>query len=396
MQAGPPLSRWSLFAAALVAFGVLVYLLRAVLTPVFFAFLLAYILNPAVDRLETRRIPRTAAIALLLAGALGAIAVFVVMVLPAMVSDIASLVRELPAAARRAQELAAPALARLGVELPSTSDELLVGAQKHLASLPTGGSAVAGAAVQAILGGTASFFNALASAIMVPILSFYLLNDFHSLAAGFRELLPHGSRDRVVDIFSEVDQVLGQFVRGQILVMAILALLYAVAYSVIGVRLAVPIGIVAGLISFIPYVGGAAAFGLATLMVLLHWTGWWQLIAVVVAYGVIQMLEGFVITPRVVGDKLGLAPIWVLIGLMAGGNLFGFTGILLALPATAVAKVLVMRGIRFYKQSGVYRGGPGDPGDSAPETAGQSDGGSPNDTGGEKGDGASGDGEVTA
>jgi predicted PurR-regulated permease PerM len=155
----------------------------------------------------------------------------------------------------------------------------------------------------------------------------------------------------------EVDEVLGQFIRGQVTVMVILAVLYAVAYSLIGVRLAVPIGVVAGLLSFIPYLGGAVALGLALLMVALHFTGWTQPILVVVAYAVIQLLEGFVITPRIVGEKLGLSPVWVLFGLMVGGHLFGFMGVMLALPATAVAKVLVVRGVASYKRSSVYREG---------------------------------------
>jgi predicted PurR-regulated permease PerM len=356
MQMRSTAVRWVPVTAAIAAAGLLVYLLRAVLAPVFFAFLLAYMLNPVVARFESRRVPRAAGIALLLGGVLVAIAAFALLLLPAIVSDLGALGRELPAAARRMLELAAPFLGKYGIEVPSSSDELLRRLQHHLSDLPAGAAGALGEVVKAVLGNTASFLNILAGAVMVPILSFYLLKDFDSLVSGARELIPPGSRAAVIDIAREVDQVLGQFIRGQLTVMAILALLYAVGYSLIGVRLAVPIGIVAGLLSFIPYLGGAAAFGLALLMVALHWTGWAQIVLLAAVYALIQLLEGFVITPRIVGDKLGLAPVWVLLGLMAGGNLFGFVGVLLALPATAVAKVAVVRGLESYKRSRVYRG----------------------------------------
>jgi len=155
----------------------------------------------------------------------------------------------------------------------------------------------------------------------------------------------------VVDVASEVDMVLGEFVRGQLIVMLLLAILYAVAYALIGVRLALVIGLVAGLLSFIPYVGGAAALGMALLMGLIDWRGPMPLVWVTVAYALIQVLEGFVITPRVVGEKVGLAPIWVLFALMVGAELFGFLGVLLALPAAAVIKIFAVRGIAWYRKS---------------------------------------------
>jgi predicted PurR-regulated permease PerM len=345
-----------LWATGFVLVGVLVYLLRAVLTPVFFAFLLAYMLNPVVVRFESWRIPRTAGIVLLLAGVLLAIAGFLVLALPGIVRDVAALGRELPAAAQRVIDIVAPWLLQFGIEIPNSASEVLQRFRGDLGVSPAGAMGTVGAAVKALLGGTASVFNAIAAAIMVPVFSFYLLQDFDRVIAGIRDLLPSRSRTAVIEIGREVDQVLGQFLRGQLTVMLILAVLYAAAYAIAGVRLAVPIGIIAGLLSFIPYVGGAAALGLALLMVALHWTGWQQLAGVVAAYALIQVLEGFVITPRIVGEKLGLAPIWVLLGLMVGGNLFGFMGVMLALPATAVAKVLVVRGLATYKGSSAYRG----------------------------------------
>ena len=142
--------------------------------------------------------------------------------------------------------------------------------------------------------------------------------------------------------------------RGQLTVMAILAVLYSGAYALLGVRLAVPIGIAAGMLNFIPYVGGAFALAAGVLMSLLG--GWhpWQLMGVGLAYTVIQTLEGFVITPRVVGKTVGLSEIWVLVALFVGGEIFGFLGILLALPTAAVAKIFVSRGVQFYRTTELF------------------------------------------
>jgi predicted PurR-regulated permease PerM len=210
----------------------------------------------------------------------------------------------------------------------------------------------------AAIGGTATALGSLSNAIFVPVFSFYFLHDFDRIKARAQELLPVGVRPSVVAMASQVDHVLGQFMRGQLTVMAILAALYAFGYSVIGVPLAVPIGVLAGILSFIPYVGSTLALVFGLLMVVLHWTGLTQLILVLVVYGIVQLLEGFVITPRIVGGKLGLSPVWVLFALLAFGHLFGFVGVMLALPASAVIKVFVVDALAYYQSSALYLGEP--------------------------------------
>ncbi len=350
------ITRWFYWAMALALASGVLYLLRGVLTPVLFAFLLAYLLNPVVARFESWRIPRVMAIVLLLAVVLLGIAGFVLLVLPSIMRDIVALASEVPNAINRLVELVEPWLKSWGVEIPKSTTEVLERFKGGLPDWAGGALMPAGSVIKAMLGGTVSAISAAAAFILVPIFTFYLLQDFNRIVSAISDLIPVGPRPRILELFREVDQVLGQFVRGQLTVMIILAVLYAMAYSLIGVRLALPIGIVAGLLSFIPYVGGAAALGLALLMVGLHFTGWVQLVSVVVAYVLIQLLEGFVITPRIVGEKLGLAPVWVLFALMVGGELFGFMGVMLALPASAVIKVLVVRGLITYKNGSFYRG----------------------------------------
>jgi predicted PurR-regulated permease PerM len=176
------------------------------------------------------------------------------------------------------------------------------------------------------------------------------------LTAATVALLPAGMRDGARRWGREVDSVLGQFVRGQLIVMALLGALYAGGYALIGVRLAIPIGVVAGLLSFIPYVGSGVALGLALLMTALDLGTPLQFLLVLLIYGIVQTLEGFVITPRIVGDKLGLPPVIVLVALMIGGELFGFLGVMLALPVSAVIKVFAGHALQRYQASGFYSG----------------------------------------
>jgi len=152
------------------------------------------------------------------------------------------------------------------------------------------------------------------------------------------------------------------FIRGQLIVMVILAVLYSSAYALLGVRLAVPIGLAAGMLSFIPYLGSACALAAGVLMSLLGgWHGW-QLMGVVFAYTAIQILEGFVITPRIIGETVGLSAVWVLVALFVGGEIFGFLGVLLAVPAAAVAKIFVARAVQYYRTTELFLHAPPDAG----------------------------------
>jgi predicted PurR-regulated permease PerM len=171
-----------------------------------------------------------------------------------------------------------------------------------------------------------------------------------------RDLLPLGIRTDVVSTAVQVDRVLSDFVHGQLAVMGIMAALYALGYSLIGVPLAVPIGLLAGFLTFVPYLGSAVALVFGVLMVLLHFTSVGQLVWVLVVYVLIQTLDGIVITPRVVGGRLGLSPVWVLFALTAFGQLFGFLGVMLALPASAVMKVFVVEALNRYRRSDLYLG----------------------------------------
>jgi len=204
---------------------------------------------------------------------------------------------------------------------------------------------MAGSWVGTILSSVTSTGGMVAAAVMslflVPILTFYLLRDWDMLMAYFAVLLPDSQRDTVLELARETDEVLGAFLRGQLLVMFALAFIYSLGLSLIGLKFAIAIGVVAGLVSFVPYLGFVFGIGLASLTVVLEPNPLWQLVGVVVTFTVAQLIEGSVLTPKLVGDRIGLHPVMVIFAIAAGGQLFGFFGILLALPAAAVLSVIV-------------------------------------------------------
>jgi predicted PurR-regulated permease PerM len=352
------LPRTAYIVGAILLGGYVVYWLRDVLTPIFLAFSIAYILDPLVDRLETWHVPRPAGIAIVLSGVLGAVALFLGLVVPGIAADVASVIQELP------QQLAAlwakiePWLEQRGIEVPHSTTEWAERLSTYATDVATSILAPAGDALSSLVGGTLSVLGSVAAALVVLVLAVYLLNDFDRIIAGLRELIPLRWHAVVTSYAAAIDHMLSHFMRGQLTVMAILAVLYSVAYALLGVRLAVPIGMVAGLLNFIPYLGSGFALVAGLLMSLLD--GWhlWQLVGVVLAYTAVQTLEGFVITPRIVGHTVGLSEIWVLVALFVGGELFGVLGVLLAVPAAAVAKIFVTPAVQYYRRTALFRDAP--------------------------------------
>lgn len=354
--------RWILWLGVSVALGWLLYTLRGVLGPVFFAFLIAYMLDPLVDRIEASRllrgrpVGRAVGIAVLLAGVFAVTAFSLLVIVPMVYEEIASFVRRLPGLVERSRAEWEPLLAEIGLELPKSVGEAFEELHLDLQSVLTKGYTPATGVAKWLLGGTASALAAIVASLMVPVFAFYLLYDFDRLVAAAGELIPPRHRPNANGFFNEVDAVLGQFFRGQFTVMAILAMLYSLGYGLIGVPLALPIGIMAGLLSFIPYVGSTLALATALLMTALDWQGWAQILWVLGVHAVIQGLEGFVITPKIMGDTVGISAMAVLLALLIGAELLGFTGVLLAVPAAAVLKILLQRIDTRYRGSEFFVG----------------------------------------
>jgi predicted PurR-regulated permease PerM len=317
--------------------GWLFYLLAPVLTPFIAAGLLAYISDPLADRLQKFKMPRTVAVVVVFLLTFLLLALLVLLVGPLIKTQIGALFAALPDIARQVEQVWLPnVLGWLDVE-PGGD----VGIGAFLARY----SDMVGSWSGTILAGVGKSGGVLAAAVLsfflVPILTFYMLRDWDSFIVHLGALTPESQRDTIFELARETDEVLGAFLRGQILVMLALAVIYTIGLSIVGLKFAIAIGVVAGLVSFVPYLGFVFGIGLAGLTVVLEPNPLWNLVGVVATFTIAQMIEGSLLTPKLVGDRIGLHPVLVIFAVAAGGQLFGFFGILLALPAAAVLSVLL-------------------------------------------------------
>lgn len=317
--------------------GWLLYLLAPVLTPFVAAALLAYIGDPLADRLQRIRFPRTIAVVTVFLLTFLFLALLVLLVVPMIRTQVSALMQALPGIVAQAEQ----------VWLPWASDFLGItpDADVGLAAFLSRYSDMAGTwGAKAFLSLTKSggaVFAAVLSLFLIPILTFYLLRDWDFILKRIGALVPSSNRETVFKLARDTDDVLGAFLRGQIMVMLALGIIYSVGLTVIGLKYAIAIGVVAGLVSFVPYLGFVFGIGLASLTVAMEPNPLLMFAGVVVTFTVAQLIEGSFLTPKLVGDRIGLHPVFVIFSIAAGGQLFGFFGILLALPAAAVLSVLV-------------------------------------------------------
>jgi len=335
-----------------VAVGWLFYLLSAILAPFLFAAILAYICNPLVDRLASLKIPRTLGTILAMAFLFGLFAALLLIMIPLFEQQVSLFIERLPAYLDWFKQHLAPWLqARFDIELQLDSAYLKQALAEHwqsaggfasqfLPSLGSGGLALAG------------FF---ANVVLVPVVLFYVLRDWNLIVARIDEVIPRRWHEQVGAVAREVDDVLGSFLRGQISVMLLMSLFYALGLRLVGLDLALPIGIIAGLLVFVPYLGMIIGLTLATLAGLMQFQSLGAMIPVWIIFGVGQVLEGVAVTPWLVGDRIGLHPVAVIFAVLAFGQLFGFFGVLLALPMSAVLLVGLRLLRKNYLKSGLYR-----------------------------------------
>ena len=324
--------------------GWLLYLLAPVLTPFVAAALLAYIGDPLADRLQRLRLPRTLAVVAVFVLTFLMLGLLVLLVGPLIRTQVGALLDALPEIVRQFEQVWLPNIAEL-LDL-EIGDDVGIGAfvarygdmagswgTKVLVSVTQSGGAVAAAVL---------------SLFLVPILTFYLLRDWDSILVHLGALIPAVQRDTIVGLARETDEVLGAFLRGQLLVMLALSIIYSVGLGLVGLKFAIAIGVVSGLVSFVPYLGFVFGIALASLTVVLEPEPLWPLIGIIATFSIAQGLEGSLLTPKLVGDRIGLHPVLIIFAVAAGGQLFGFFGILLALPAAAVLSVLVRFAYRRY------------------------------------------------
>ncbi|MBY4677906.1 AI-2E family transporter [Marinobacterium sp. CAU 1594] len=343
--------RWFFLSISLITLA-LIYLLAPILTPFLAGALLAYICDPVADRLEAKGMSRTLAVVTVFVGLTALIAVLVLLLLPNLGYQIKVMVQQIPVGLALLEQRVLPWLqTTLGVN-PDVFD------LAHLKQLISSDWQQAGNLMKQILNGVSRSGLALAgwiaNLVLIPVVTFYLLRDWDLMMERIHHLLPRNIERRVQLWAQECDEVLGAFIKGQLLVMLALGVVYALGLWLIGLDLALLIGMLAGLASIVPYMGfiiGIAAAGVAAFM---QFQDPMMLLWVAAVFGVGQALEGMLLTPLLVGDRIGLHPVAVIFAIMAGGQLFGFVGVLLALPVAAVVMVLLRHLHDGYKSSSLY------------------------------------------
>ena len=330
----------------------LLYLLAPILMPFFSAGLLAYLGTTLVERLENFKWSRTVAVVVVFAVMLSVITLILLIILPLIEQQISALIAKMPAIMSWFKETMLPWLqSRLGGMAIIDAEKIQQGLQENVGT--------ASGLVINLLGSIGSsgmtFFAALANLVLIPVLTFYFLRDWRVIVASILGVIPHKFKQQTSTIAAEVDTVLSAFFKGQILVMLSLVVIYSIGLSIIGLEFALLIGLVAGLVSFVPYLGLIVGLVLACVAALFQFHDLTLLLPVLLVFTVAQVLESIVLTPVLVGDKIGLHAVAVIFSVMAGGQLFGFTGILLALPVAAVLMVFLRHANKHYKESELYK-----------------------------------------
>ncbi|HEX4330118.1 MAG TPA: AI-2E family transporter [Burkholderiales bacterium] len=340
-----------MWAALGLAFLVLIYFLSPILTPFLAGAIFAYILNPGVNWLERKKVPRVIGAALMVTAVLVGVLLAFLIVAPLVTKQVHQLSQNLPGLLSKLDQLVSPRLHDwFGWEVQFDADSIKNYIAEHwesndgmsariLASLRLGGLALAG-----IVG----------NLVLIPLVLFYLLEDWPLLISSIDNAVPRRWHAQVGDIAREIDSVLAEFLRGQTAVMGLLILYYSIALWIGGLDFALPIGLITGGLVFVPYLGFGTGLTVALLVALLQGNVTHALIVVAVVFGVGQVLESFILTPKIVGKRIGLHPLAVVFALLAFGQVFGFFGVLLALPASAILLVGLRRLTAFYLASPFY------------------------------------------
>ncbi|MGB4107292.1 MAG: AI-2E family transporter [Alphaproteobacteria bacterium] len=338
---------------AFASFLLLVFVFGDVLLPFILGMVIAYLLNPAVNALGRWKIRRGPAALLIIFVFSVIVAILLALTVPVITREIIELCNNIPAYLDKLEGLLAPQRARLEAFLyPEGAPAMTDIVKEHSATAAAAAGYIAGGVAQ----GGQLFLHVIGIIVVTPIVAYFMMKEWPRITAWVRDLMPPKHKDTIMNLFREIDTKLSGFIRGQVTVAIILATSYAIALSLLGLKYGFLIGVAAGLLSIIPMVGSVGGLFVGTLAAWLQ-TGEWQFaVAVASVFIVGQIIEGNLLTPKIVGDRVGLHPLWIFFALMAGASLLGFLGLLIAVPVAAVISVLAAFGIRQYKSSPFYKG----------------------------------------
>ena len=333
--------------------GYLIYLLNPILTPFIFSVILAYLANPLVNLFESLKIPRTRGVIIVFILIVFTMFILVLIILPIVGGQIGQLISNMPEYIKWFKEHVLQRLSdTFGLNIKWSLNSMLVILNDYVQDP----QALLASFSKRIIGSANYILAFLTYLFLVPVITFYMLRDWPMMVEKVKVLIPRHKLNISQKLLKKCDIVLAGFLRGQLIVMLGLGLIYAIGLALLGLNTAISIGLVAGLISFVPYLGLIVGISLAGLLALLQFQDLWHPLGVVVVFTLAQMAEGMYLTPKFVGDRTGLHPVAVLFAILAGGQLFGFTGILLAIPIMAVINVFLSYFKNLYLDSPVYLG----------------------------------------
>ena len=340
---------------ALAALVLALLVFRAILLPFVAGAALAYALDPVANWLEKRGINRTiAALAVVVVILILFVAVFV-LVVPVVLTQLVDFLQQLPSYAGRLQTLFGPWLESDWARYLGINAETL---RSSLTGFFTNGAAIVQTVITSLLTGGRTVIDIASLLFVTPFVVFYLLRDWHRMLSWVDGLLPQDYADEVRRLSRGMDEKVAAFVRGQMLSGTVLGIFYAAGLVAIGLNYGLLVGLAAGILSFIPYLGFTSGFVASIVIALVQfWPDWIWLAATVAVFMAGQVLEGYVLQPYLIGTRVGLHPVWLLFALFAFGQLFGFLGLLVAIPAAAAVGVLLHFAIQRYQASPLYRGG---------------------------------------
>jgi predicted PurR-regulated permease PerM len=345
--------RWPFWVAGIVLFFVLLYLLRGILLPFVLGMATAYFLDPVADRLEKWGVSRGyATFALTMCFFLGLL-VISILIVPLLAEQLSGLLTALPAYITEFNKSVVPELSRWLRGLPPQQIESIKSAVAD-----TSGAVVklSGEFITGIFTSGMTIITMFSLILITPVVAFYLLRDWDHMTARLDALLPRRHADTIREQLQIVDQTLAGFVRGQLNVCLLLGIFYAIGLSLVGLKFGVVIGFITGFLVIFPYIGLMVGMTVGLGVAFFQFDSYQQMAPVLAVFIIGQCIEGYFITPKLVGEKVGLHPVWIIFGMLAGAALFGFVGVLLAVPITAVLGVLIRFMIQRYLQSSYYIG----------------------------------------
>lgn len=337
-----------------ILFFVFLYLIRSILLPFVLGIFIAYFLDPAADRLERMKLTRWQATLIIIIGFFAAIGFLSLLIIPVIVNQCTGLIADLPGYVNSFDRQYTPELSHWLGGLPAETVDSVKGAAADFASVMV---KMAGDFVANVFQSGMAFVQLISLILITPVAAFYLLRDWDYIITRIDNLLPRDHADTIRAQLAIIDRTLAGFLRGQINVCLIMGAYYAIALSLAGLKFGIVIGFVTGLLVIVPYAGWLLGMGIGLAVAFFQFDSSTSILIVFLIFLIGTVLEGAFITPNLVGNKVGLHPVWIIFGMLCGAALFGFVGILLAVPVTAVIGVLFRFATERYLQSEYYQGG---------------------------------------